>query len=71
MKSAVFYCQNSIKISTYIIDGAACNTGYSEKVNQAPEKGWTIKISTENAVESSLICNNVFKVISYLHLHMF
>ena len=39
MKSAVFYCQNSIKISTYIIDGVACNTGSSEKVNQAPEKG--------------------------------
>ena len=49
MKSAVFYCQNSIKISTYIIDGVACNTGSSEKVNQAPEKGWTIKIWTENS----------------------
>ena len=48
MKSAVFYCQNSIKISTYIIDGVACNTGSSEKVNQAPEKGLTIKIWTEN-----------------------
>ena len=53
MKSAVFYCQNSIKISTYIIDGAACNTGYSEKVNQAPEKGWTVKIWTKTSCVES------------------